>query len=188
MATNPDDTDPFELLGLAPSFDIDAATLGTAYLALVARLHPDIAQGDAEASRRSAAANRARSVLEDPELRAGALLKRLGGPSKEADRSLPPGFLADILELREEIEAAQTSGDPLQVEKWRVWAATRRTEYVRQIADLFRRCNTAAPDPAPLLKEVRMELNAWRYVERLIEQLEPGYDPAHADFRDSPGI
>ena len=39
--------------------------------------------------------------------------------------------------------------------------------------------------PAPeALREVRTRLNAWRYIERLIEQLDPDYDPARADFAD----
>jgi len=37
------------------------------------------------------------------------------------------------------------------------------------------------PDPA-LLGEIRTQLNAWRYIERLIEQLDPQYDPNRADF------
>ena len=37
------------------------------------------------------------------------------------------------------------------------------------------------PD-APALAAIRRELNAWRYIERLIEQLDPDYDPARADF------
>ena len=29
---------------------------------------------------------------------------------------------------------------------------------------------------------IRESLNAWRYIERLIEQLDPDYSPAEADF------
>ncbi len=91
-----DPSDPFDILGIPPGFELNPAALGRAYLALAARLHPDIARGDPDASIRSAAANRAKAILENPESRAAALLARLGGPSKESDRSLPPGFLADI--------------------------------------------------------------------------------------------
>ena len=34
-----------------------------------------------------------------------------------------------------------------------------------------------------VLSEIRTQLNAWRYIERLIEQLDPDYDPNRADFR-----
>ena len=37
------------------------------------------------------------------------------------------------------------------------------------------------------LSQVRRELNAWRYTERLIEQLDPGYEPGRADAGGFPG-
>ncbi len=158
--------DPFDLLGLPPTFDLDRAAIDRAYLSRAAAVHPDLAAGDPEAPRRSALLNRARSILSDPESRAAALLARLGGPSKESDRSLPDGFLAEILEVREEIEAAARSTDHAARARWEAWADERRAAHIAEISRLF-----AAPD-APPLRAIRMELNAWRYVERLIEQLD----------------
>ena len=40
----------------------------------------------------------------------------------------------------------------------------------------------SADDPEVRLT-IRRELNVWRYTERMIEQLDPGYDPNTADFR-----
>ena len=41
----------------------------------------------------------------------------------------------------------------------------------------------SSPPAAESLAEIRIRLNAWRYIERLIEQLDPGYDPDVADFQ-----
>ncbi len=181
MTPDPDAGDPFDILGIPPIFDIDPAALARAYLSLAARLHPDLARGDESAATRSAGANRARAILENPELRAGALLQRLGGPGKESDRSLPPGFLAEIMETREAIESAAASQDPDLLDQWRAWAADQRKGHTARASDLFRR-HASAPvaDRPAILRDIRLELNAWRYVERLIEQLEPGDGPSHS--------
>jgi molecular chaperone HscB len=167
--------DPFDLLGLPPVFDLDAPALQRAYLQRSAAIHPDLAAQDAEAARQAAALNQAKRMLDDPERRANALLARLGGPGKERDRSLPPGFLIEIMETREEIESARL--DPAARTRWEHWGAERRAAYAARVSGLFA---SAGSNPA-VLRAIRTELNAWRYIERLIEQLDPDYDPSRAD-------
>ena len=170
--------DPFDVLGLPPAFRLDASTLERAFLSRVARLHPD-AGGDDDGGL-AAEINEARAALADPERRANALLARLGGPGKEADKGLPGGFLAHIMEVREQIEADLAASGPEARARWRAWAAARRDEYVARVGVLF----AGAGDPAAAASrvEIRRELNAWRYIERLVEQLDPGYNPASADW------
>lgn len=115
-----------------------------------------------------AAVNRARAVLADPMQRAEALLTRLGGASKEADKSLPEGFLMEMLEVREQVEEAARSNDPGEIGKWEKWAEERRRESVASVRALFKAHSNG--DPAAL-GDIRREINAWRYIERLIEQL-----------------
>jgi molecular chaperone HscB len=164
----PDGSDPFDLLGIPPAFDVDPAALQRAWLAGSARLHPDrFAAGSTESdeARRLAllaALNHSKTVLADPFQRAEALLARLGGAPKEADKSLPDGFLMEMLEVREQLEEAAVSGDAAAIGKWEDWAGEQRREAIRRVAGLFK-------DGA--LDEVRRELNAWRYIERMIEQL-----------------
>jgi DnaJ-domain-containing protein 1 len=173
--------DPFDALGVPAAFDLDRAAIERAYLVRSAALHPDLARADDEAPRKMAALNLARRTLEDPERRAAALLERLGGPSKERDRSLPPNFLAQMMETREEIEGAIASRDPDQRSRWESWAEERRREAIGEVSGLFRRLSNP---PAPgELAAIRVRLNAWRYLERLIEQLDPAYDPQRADFK-----
>ena len=155
-------SDPFSALGLPARFDLPSEIIEKAYLARSILCHPDVVGNDEEAARRSAQLNDARAILSHAESRANALLQLSGGPSKEQDRSLPPGFLAAILETREEIEEAIASKDPAQLKTWEVWAAQERDRYTSEVAALFCR------SPVPVL-EIRKHLNAWRYIERLIE-------------------
>ncbi|MBK7404727.1 MAG: hypothetical protein IPJ41_08850 [Phycisphaerales bacterium] len=165
--------DPFETLGLDATFDLAAEQVEGAYLARVAAVHPDLAASDperaSEAARLAAALNTARRVLSDPEGRARALLDRLGVPES---RDLPEGFLLEMMETRLAIEEAARAGDTEQVARWRGWAAAARGESVRQIGSLFNRVGSGEPQD-DLGREIRRQLNAWRYIERLIEQL-PG--------------
>lgn len=161
--------DAFDLLGLPPAFDLDAGGVERAYLSRAAAIHPDLARGDPEAARSSAMLNDARRTLDNPERRADALLVRLGGPAAPRDKSLPPGFLAQMMEIREAIEEAITSGDPAARADRLAWAEGRRAEHIRTVSAMF----AALPHPPTpeSLRSVRVELNAWRYTERLIEQL-----------------
>jgi molecular chaperone HscB len=170
--------DPFDTLGLKATFDLDAAAIRRAYLARVTAIHPDSAHG--EDGRSSAMLNAAKRALEDDERRANALLARLGGPGKEQDRSLPAGFLVDVMELRERVEEAIASAEPGARERARSDALERRGAHIARVSELF--ASLATPPDRAGLGAIRTELNAWRYVERLIEQLDPAYDPSRADF------
>ncbi len=163
--------DPFETLGLPARFDLNEGTIRRAYLARVGAVHPDAAGGEGE---QASALNEARAILSDPERRANALLARLGGPTRESDRSLPDGFLAGMMAVREEVESDLAMGGDEARRRWEAWARDRRSEYERRAAEAF--AGLGDPPAAAGLRAIRSELNAWRYVERLIEQLDPQYD------------
>lgn len=165
--------DPFALLGLPPTFDLSASQVETAYLQRAAAAHPDLAHPSNadEADDLSGQLNDARQILLDPERRANALLAIRGGPPKEADKSLPPAFLVEIMQAREEIEDALAARDPDRLRSWRDWAHTRRSDSIARVAALFRE---ASPH---ILVEIRTTLNAWRYIERLIDQLDSPAGP-----------
>jgi len=171
-------SDPFEALGLEARFDLTLGEIERAYLSRAAAAHPD-ASDEGDAARRMASLNDARSTLRDGERRARALLIRLGLGVPD-DRSLPDGFLESMLETRMEIEGAISGGDPAERESWVRWAEARRTEHASRIQTLFGSLDESGADA--IGAEIRVELNAWRYIERLIEQLDPGYNPEKADF------
>jgi curved DNA-binding protein CbpA len=166
--------DPFETLGLPARFKLAAQDIGRAYLARAAACHPDLAGagGDealaAAAARTAAALNDARAVLLDPESRARALLARLD-PGGASDRTLPEGFLAEIMATRLGLEEAIEGGKPADLDRWREWAAGERGSSIDRIAGLF--AGLGDPPAAAGLVEIRRRLNAWRYIERMIEQI-----------------
>lgn len=162
--------DPFDILGLAATFDLDPGVLHRAWLGASARLHPDRAGADeAGAIAELARVNRAKSALSSPLSRGEALLTRLGGATGSADRSLPDGFLAEMLDVREELEGAASAGDRESVARWRSWAEQRRAAHVNSLGAMFKKAE--GPGRVEALRDIRRELNAWRYIERMIEQL-----------------
>lgn len=170
--TPPMPDDAFALLGLPRGFDINAAALHAAFLRKSAALHPDrlsdpLAQ--AEAQRDSAALNDARLMLADDERRANLLLELLGGPAREHDKSLPDGFLARMLAVREDMDETLAGGVEADHERLRLWAADQRQAHIDAVRRGFA-ANGGRPDAAGLAA-IRQELNAWRYIERMIEQL-----------------
>ncbi len=167
--------DPFTLLGITPGFDLDRASIDRAYRARAVSTHPDLADANAvDAAGASARLNDARATLADPERRANALLAVLGGPASTDDRSLPDGFLLEMMEVRQDAEAACVTREGHA--EWERWAAERRDASIEEVQGLFSRALSEGPR-SPVLADIRRALNAWRYIERMIEQL----DPDHTD-------
>ena len=168
--------DPFDTLGLPARFDLDPGLIERAWLDKMAAAHPDVSctnDGDI-----ASVINRAKGVLEDAESRANALLERFGGPSAEQDNSLPDGFLTEIFSVREDMEQRLATGGEQAREQLREWADARRAEHQAAVRDLF-----ATAEPDSVLTNIREQLNVWRYTERMIEQLDPSYDPNVSDFK-----
>ncbi len=158
--------DPFTLLGLPPRFDLTPAEIDRAFWERARRAHPDLAGSDLSMS----SLNEARRILADDELRANALLALLGGPSADQCRELPPAFLMEIMELREQIEELLAGADAATRQRVRDDVRAHRDACVRGIAQAF---GDLADPPDPVsLRDIRVQLNAWRYIERLIEQLD----------------
>ena len=167
---------PFELLGVAMVYRIDRDAIERAYRTRLATAHPDVG-GD---SLDPAQLNDARATLLDDEQRAATLLALLNGPSASECKDLPDGFLMDMMMQRQEIEEAIESGGDEEREQWEKWGVEQRRDYRDRVASMFEDAGDA-PD-SDSLQAIRVQLNAWRYIERLIEQLDPEYDPARADF------
>ncbi|MFZ4572773.1 MAG: iron-sulfur cluster co-chaperone HscB C-terminal domain-containing protein [Phycisphaerales bacterium] len=165
MSPPTDSPNPFVVLGLPATFDLDTALVHRSYLARIASVHPDAGEADESLA---ADLHLARDVLSNPESRADALLRLRGDERPSPTRDLPTGFLAEIMGIREEIEAS--ASDPAARTHWATWAAQERAEFALRVSALF-----AKDAPTP---EIRRTLNAWRYIERLIEQLDhPGGVP-----------
>ncbi len=162
--------DPFDTLGVRASFDLDPDELRTNWLRRSLDAHPDRAASDEEARELASRLNHARRMLENSESRADALLIRLGGPSREEEKGLPDGFLMEIMELREGLETAQATGDPAALEPHREAAEREREKRLLRVREMF--AESESPDDAQR-RAIRIELNAWRYLERMLEQVDP---------------
>ncbi|MFT3685780.1 MAG: iron-sulfur cluster co-chaperone HscB C-terminal domain-containing protein [Phycisphaerales bacterium] len=162
--------DAFDVLGLPAKFDLTPGEVRAAYLARVGAGGGGNKAEGGSGEEGDAALNAAKMTLSDPEARANLLLSRFGGPSKEVSRDLPDGFLMQMMEVREDLEAAAERGDRAGVEKWLAWAEKERDGYVAQVGELFRRYETERS--GKVLSEIRKTLNAWRYIERMVEQME----------------
>lgn len=173
--------DPFATLGLPVTMDLDASRIESAYLARARLAHPDHARGAAGAQTTDdgpiAALNQARRTLRDPALRAEALVRALGGPGAQGDRSVPPGFLQELMAAREGIEADRISGGgalpAAALDRWHAWGERRRQELLDELGRVLR---AVAPGDAAALGRARRLLNALRSIERASEQLDA--DPA----------
>lgn len=169
--------DPFEILGVPRRFAIDPAVLEQRFVALSSEHHPDrhsdpMAQADA--AEKSAEVGWAYQTLADPESRANALLTLRGGPAKTDDQSLPPELLMEVMEVREAMESALHEEDEAELARLRVWAVSQRDERLARIGTMLDAGDADAPLDEASAQSVRVELNALRYAQRMLEQMPQG--------------
>ena len=173
--------DAFSRLGLPRRFQLDAADLERRYLTQSRAVHPDYhASGtaaDLAASLDlSAAVNAAYSVLRDPFTRAEHLLGLEGGPTAGEHKQTPPGFLAEMLDLREQVEEARTAGahEAPAVSALGAEFTARIAGLMDQVARLFAEYELLpADDPkrAGIRGQIRSLLNAATYLRGLSRDL-----------------
>lgn len=165
----------FELLGIRPTYDIDAEAVRNKYFTLMRGLHPDrMAAGPADVQRLclriNARINEAYNILMDPVLRAEYLLEIYGGKSAADDKHVPQEVLTESLELREQIDEALVGGDRTALERLRIRIRERFDTAAAEIARLAR----VLPGTDSDRKSLRGHLNAVRYFRKILEQLEVG--------------
>jgi len=176
LGDEPDRLDPFEVLGLQPAFSLDAQDLRKRLLRFSRLVHPDFfATAGADEKRRaekaSAVLNAAHAILSDDLSRADHLVRMFGGPDENTEREMPKEFLMEVLEWNETLEEARAgSSVPAdRLEALRSELETRRTEALEAVSRLL------TPLPArgsATLVQARKELNAVRYVDRALGELE----------------
>jgi molecular chaperone HscB len=169
--------DHFERLGLPRCFSIDLAMLERAYLAQSRAVHPDFHLAGSDAAlaaslEASAAANEAYNVLRDPFTRADYLLTLEGGPSASEHRQMPSAFLAEMLDAREQIEAAR--GNDAATATLEQDFQQRFDALMTQVGDHLTKAielPTLDAKRANLLTQTRGLLNAAKYVRGLLNDL-----------------
>jgi molecular chaperone HscB len=161
--------DPFEALGLEPTFALDVAVLEQRHRDLSRALHPDRHAASGAAERRMALGraievNEAFRNLKDPVRRAEALLARRGvqsGEGKEPPAS--PALLMEVMERREALAEIRLSKD--QVALARLIAEVEQEER-RVRGELEREFSVSADNSAEIVKKV----GELRYYRRFLEE------------------
>jgi molecular chaperone HscB len=107
--------DAFDVLGLAPAFDLDHGELERRYRELQQQLHPDKFVNASSSERRESltravSVNEAYRALRDELKRADLLLARHAGPSI-GKATVDPELLMEVMELREALATARKRGD-----------------------------------------------------------------------------
>ena len=116
--------DPFTLLGIPASFDLDVAQIEARWRELSRAVHPDKHMAGSAADRRQAVShamdlNAAFRVVKDPIKRAEALLTIAGITTGEKGQEPAPDMelLMSVMQLRGDLAAARAAGDVPAIEQ-----------------------------------------------------------------------
>lgn len=173
-------SNPFELLGLSPSFAIDPELLEQRQRELNRALHPDRHAGKTPAERREALGrsmdvNRAYRTLRDPASRAEALFEVLGESWNSEPTVTDPTLLGEMLEQRERLDEARRNKDMERMRSLEKEMRAREAALVEQMTRAFQPLTDALPTTRgpsrPLLSNVRRLLTELRYVRRFVEEV-----------------
>jgi len=163
--------DAFGLLGLPAQFDLDPAVIEQAFFDKSKELHPDRFASSPAAERvaalsRSRALNDAYQVLKKPVPRAEYLLERAGVKIGDNEQ-LEPGFLEDVLEMREELAEARVAKRISHIGELRTEMAARRKNIVDELPQLFQ---------ANSFELIKQRLILLRYIDRYLEECDAALD------------
>jgi len=107
----------FAVFGIERSFDVDTKALKRQFKALQTALHPDKFAGSDDSSQTelaeswSSLVNDSYNRLRRPLDRAQYLLELSGQPLAEGEIQIEPGFLAEVMEVNEEVAEAESPAD-----------------------------------------------------------------------------
>lgn len=170
MALNLQASD-FELFGLPEQFVIDSKALDTQWKALQRETHPDKFAAQGAVSQRlamqwSVRVNEAYQRLKNPTQRAAYLCERRGAPvNAERNTAMPPEFLMQQMEWREELEDA--NGVPALESLAERTTAARRELLAHTAALLDERADAPA---------AAIQVRALMFVERFATEVEQRLD------------
>jgi molecular chaperone HscB len=172
---------PFETLGLVPSFALDLAALEQRQRELNRAVHPDrhAAKGAGErrqALNRAMDINLAYRTLRDPASRAEALFELLGAGSTREGTISDPALLMEMMEQREALEDARNAKDLSRLQSIGKTMAARERQVIAALAEAFEPLLSGAAgarqtDGTERLALARRLLAELRYVRRFAEEI-----------------
>ena len=99
-------------------------------------------------------------------------MQLLGGPTVQAEKNLDQAFLMEMMERREQIEDAQSTGNTQELSALETELLTRQSTQLDHIAGQFAKWEST-PDPNPGLVAIRRSLNAVKTIQSLLRDLNP---------------
>ncbi|MED5241498.1 MAG: Fe-S protein assembly co-chaperone HscB [SAR324 cluster bacterium] len=167
--------DFFEVLGFPVSFEIKSEELELRYQDLSLELHPDFYGSASEEEKllsetATAILNSAYKTLREPTLRADYILHLLAEKQKLDERSLPEGFLAKMFFLQETLDELLDSGNAVKLSGMRKDLQKKKRDIEADFAPLFRKYENN-PEDTVIPQQLQTQLNAERYLRRLIERI-----------------
>tara|TARA_Y100001970_G_scaffold294006_1_gene445741 strand:+ start:7101 stop:7709 length:609 start_codon:yes stop_codon:yes gene_type:complete len=165
----------FELLGLSIGFEVDESELEEKYHNLSLELHPDFFGSAPESEKilsekASSILNTAYNTIYNLNSRASYLLKLLSENAKLNERSLPEGFLGEMFILQESLDEFLESEDKKELLSLKENLIARQKKIELRFISLFRELKKNSNELS-LLQELQTNLNAERYLLRLLERL-----------------
>jgi molecular chaperone HscB len=171
--------DPFDTLGIAPTFDIDVGAVEKRYRDLSRVLHPDRHVEASPAERRlslgkAVEVNEAWRLVRDPIRRAEALLRRRGVDIKEGtEPKADPEFLMEMMEQREALSEARAKHDLASVQALAARIRSRESDVLGRLSRGFAESSNDAGlvGLAPLIGELR-------YYRRFLDEVSSIEEPS----------
>lgn len=170
-------TDPFDTLGLVPTFDLDVAAAERVVRELSRALHPDRHANAPPSARRAALGksievNDAWRTLKDPVTRALALLRRLGVDLEESkEPPADPAFLMDVITLRETLTEARRARSESDLARLTAEVETRQAAALKTLSAEFERLlGLGEPPSGGATLPLRRHVGELRYYRRFLEE------------------
>ena len=170
-----DDLDHFKVMGLPYCFEIDSVELENRYQRLTLEMHPDFFGTAPEKQKRlseksSVMLNAAYSYLREPASRARYLLSLFAREKNLQTDELPEGFLKEMFTLQESLDEILESCDQSDLFKMNEDLQNRYASIESNYAALFKKFETS-PENTEILQQLQTQLNAERYLRRLLDRI-----------------
>lgn len=168
--------DAFDVLGLAPSLELDISLLEQRYRELQKQLHPDKFVQASSAERRQSlsravSVNDAYRLLKDQLKRAELIYARLSGEkADDGQATAEPELLMEVMELREELAAVRKRGDMVRANELRKDVSARQETALNALRLAF---SLLAAGTAPAAREkAARALSRLRYYQRFQHEVD----------------
>ncbi|KAJ3057441.1 hypothetical protein HK097_006369 [Rhizophlyctis rosea] len=151
-------------------FDIDVGALRRRFLRLQQAVHPDGFEQKSETEKelsdqQSSFINKAFQTLRDPLARAKYLLNQVDMKVEESSSLDDPELLMEVLEVREQLEEAQSDEEVAQIGKEN---EGRMEETISKLSEAF------ADGDMDRARTLTIHLQYWANIKRAIQEWEPG--------------